>query len=88
MLDGYQGPRIGWKTTLQDLEFNDDAVFAEDPAGGVGNWQELWEYGDIGGRSLDMAFVITPEPGTLVMLFGAGLIAALTLLRRRRIRKA
>ncbi|NQU23346.1 MAG: PEP-CTERM sorting domain-containing protein [Candidatus Nealsonbacteria bacterium] len=84
MRDDYQGPRIGWKTTLQDLEFNDDAVFfVEDAAGNV-HWQELWEYGEVGGHSLDMAFVVVPEPGTLVMLLGAGLIAMLTLLRRRR----
>jgi hypothetical protein len=36
------------------------------------------------GESLDMAFVITPEPGTVVMLVGAGLIGLAAYARRRR----
>ncbi len=84
MPSGYDGPRIGWKTSLKDLEFNDDAVFAEYAVGGINNWQELWESGHIDGHSLDMAFVITPEPGTLVMLFCAGLFGTFAMLRRRR----
>ena len=41
-----------------------------------GAWKELWEFGDVGGRSLDMAFVVTgiPEPSSLVLVLIAGLI--------------
>ncbi len=82
--DSYDGPRIGWKTTLQDLEFNDDAVYRVEALAGGPQWEELWEYGDRGGHSLDMAFVITPEPGTLAMLAGVGLVGLAALARRRR----
>lgn len=82
MAAGYDGPRIGWKTT-KDV-WNDDAVFLLDDATGAPAWQELWEYGETGGRSLDMAFVITPEPGTVAMLLGAGLMGLLAYARRRR----
>ena len=77
--EGYDGPRIGWKTTLRDLEFNDDAVYLVDDPTGAPPWRELWEYGDLGGHSLDMAFVITPEPATLGLLLLGGLF-----LKRRR----
>lgn len=63
---------LGWKTSLDHHE--DDAVWY-DPADG---WQELLD--PITGESLDLAFVITPEPATLTLL-GLGSIAAL---RRRR----
>ena len=57
--------RWGWKTT-QD-HFMDDAVWADiiDPGGIITNWQELR---DPTGESLDLAFVITPEPATMVVL--------------------
>ncbi len=70
MREGYDGPKIGWKTSLE--QWNDDAVYI----GLDGNWNELWEFGEVGGRSLDMAFVITgiPEPSSLVLVLIAGLI--------------
>jgi hypothetical protein len=51
---------------------NDDAVYM----GPDGNWNELWEFGNAGGRSLDMAFVIRgiPEPSSPVLVLIAGLI--------------
>jgi hypothetical protein len=62
----------GWKTSLD--HWNDDAVWGDFPNP---NWMELRD--PITGTSLDMAFVITPEPTTLLLLGVAGLI----LLRRR-----
>lgn len=69
------GP-IGWKTSLD--HFNDDAVwwdFHND------EWKELRD--PLTGESLDMAFVITPEPSAAMMLAAA--LSAFAL-RRRRIR--
>lgn len=87
--DGYQGPRVGWKTTFPTKDqpgggWNDDAVYWGPNAAGEMGWQELWESGETGGRSLDMAFVITPEPGTLAMLLGLGLIGLLASVLRRK----
>lgn len=63
------GTEIGWKTSLDN--WNDDAAYY------YGGWQELID--PLTGRSLDMAFVITPEPGTLALLT----LGTLTMLRRR-----
>ena len=71
-LEGPLGPEIGWKTTLDN--WNDDAAYV------YSGWQELID--PLTGGSLDMAFVITPEPSSLA-LAGFGL-AALLVLRRRR----
>ena len=69
--------RWGWKTSLE--HFMDDAVWGDfNAVGGVDGWNEL--YDPETGVSLDMAFVITPAPGTLALV-GFGGIAAL---RRRR----
>ena len=67
----------GWKTS-RSKQFMDDAVWADDFAGGFTGWKEL-----VGpdGNSLDLAFVITPEPGTAAVLGAGGLLA---LFRRRR----
>jgi hypothetical protein len=65
--------RWGWKTS-QD-HFMDDAVWSDF---GLEGWQELRD--PITFESLDLAFVITPEPAA-VMLFAFG---GLALLRRRR----
>ncbi|MBI4578500.1 MAG: PEP-CTERM sorting domain-containing protein [Planctomycetes bacterium] len=65
----------GWKTSY--LHFNDDAVWADYVPGGQTPWQELRD--PITGQSLDLAFVITPEPATVVLLLGG-----LALLRRFR----
>lgn len=60
-------PEIGWKTSLQ--HFNDDGVFWDD-TGGMGLvWSELRD--PLTHESLDLAFVITPEPSTWAMLAGA-----------------
>lgn len=64
----------GWKTSLD--HFNDDAVW-EDVAG---NSVELFDPLAQPPLSLDMAFVITPEPATVGLLCAG----ALALLRRRR----
>ena len=73
-------PLLGWKTT-RDI-FMDDAVFGHLPAAGgePGDWREIW----IQGESRHMAFVITPEPGTVAMLVGAGLIGLVAYARRWR----
>lgn len=54
------GTHIGWKTSLS--HWNDDAVYL----GADGAWAELRD--PLTGESLDMAFVITPEPGTLLAM--------------------
>jgi len=51
----YFGCEWGWKTSLD--HFEDDAVWGELPDA---QWQELLD--PLTGESLDMAFVITPEP--------------------------
>ncbi len=66
-------PFWGWKTS-QD-HFMDDAVYRDTD----GMWQELFD--PITGESLDMAFVITPEPGTMCLLALGGIGV---LMRRRR----
>jgi hypothetical protein len=78
-----ENPMLGWKTTLETMGFMDDAVFGHLPAAGVGeptDWREVW----INDVSRHLAFVITPEPGTVVMLLGAGLIGLLGYARNRR----
>ncbi|MGA1979037.1 MAG: PEP-CTERM sorting domain-containing protein [Sedimentisphaerales bacterium] len=75
--------QFGWKTSTD--HWGDDAVFW-DPISG--SWQELicpaTDYIgrplSNGGQSMDMAFVITPEPATICLL-GLG---ALSLLHRKR----
>ncbi|NLX06366.1 MAG: hypothetical protein GXY33_14605 [Phycisphaerae bacterium] len=69
------GKRIGWKTTLN--HWNDDAVYREIVDGQPPVWQELRD--PLTQASLDMAFVITPEPATLAIL----LLGGLALPRRR-----
>ncbi len=74
----------GWKTAdlysypppATGQHFMDDAVYKLTD---TSNWQPLTYPGTT--DSLDLAFVITPEPATLAML---GLGGVLTLLRRRR----
>jgi len=68
---------FGWKTSQQ--HWNDDAVWGDTP---TVVWHELrYPTGHpFQGQSIDLAFVITPEPATLTALA----VGALTLLRRRR----
>ncbi len=67
------GTRWGWKTSID--HFNDDAVYSLPD----GSWNELRD--PLTDVSLDMAFVITPEPGAAALLLVGGLVP---LLRRRR----
>lgn len=63
---------IGWKTS-ESPHFNDDAVYLLGEQG----YQELvYPYNDPfgrGGQSIDLAFVITPEPTTIGLLTLGGL---------------
>ena len=56
------GPEAGWKTS-QD-HFNDDATYY------YGGWKELIDPET--GVSLDMAFVIVPEPNVIIMVLMSG----------------
>jgi len=80
---------FGWKSSLN--HYNDDAVYwAQDPSSGQWRWFELRypvdcspEPHPYAGQSMDLAFVITPEPGTLALFAVAGM----GLLRRREKRR-
>ncbi|MGC9450477.1 MAG: PEP-CTERM sorting domain-containing protein [Oceanipulchritudo sp.] len=69
--------KFGWKTSLD--HWNDDATFALFP--GVDPWFELLDPQT--SDSLDMAFVIVPEPATVALWSGL-LALALLIVRRRR----
>ena len=65
----------GWKSSVD--HWNDDAVWGHDEPNTI--WEaDLYEPPDFT-QSLDLAFVITPEPATAALLS----LAALVLLRRR-----
>ncbi len=73
----HTGGAPGWKTTLD--HFEDAATY----------WDvELEERRPLldpyTGERLDLAFVITPEPGTMAMILGAGLTGLMVWVRRRR----
>lgn len=65
--------KVGWKTSLD--HFEDAAVWSDF---GANFWEPLFD--PITGEALDLAFVITPSPGSLMLLGAAGVIA----LRRKR----
>ncbi len=69
---------VGWKTTYRPFE--DDAVYKVEDAGAP-IWAPIEVCSD--NQRRDLAFVITPEPATLLVL-ALGLIPALLRLRRRR----
>jgi len=72
---------FGWKTSLD--HWNDDAVYWDDIAGADALPKEL-RYPMLHpyeGDSIDLAFVIVPEPATMLILLGGGALAAV---RRRR----
>jgi len=79
---------FGWKTSQQ--HWNDDAVYGDTAIFGgpvIGPMQPpvFWNHllypdGQFVGQSIDLAFVITPEPASLSLL----VLGGLALLRRRR----
>lgn len=81
-------PEFGWKTSLD--HFQDDATYADwrwDEASGqwvLSQWLPLvYPVGHpFEGKTIDLAFVIVPEPGTMALLGLGGL--ALLIRRRRR----
>ena len=89
---------LGWKTANTNdypdpytgEHFMDDAFYGHlipDASGGPPpvDWIDpLKDFTEpLAPRSLDLAFVITPEPGTVAMLIGAGLIGLVAFARRR-----
>ena len=89
MLPASDGHNIGWKTAdlnsypapdYTGKHFQDDAVYS--PGSNPNTiWQDLYYPNVSPPKSLDLAFVITPEPATLGVLALGGL---LMLIRRRK----
>ncbi|MHC4176641.1 MAG: DUF7901 domain-containing protein [Planctomycetota bacterium] len=75
---------LGWKTSLDD--WNDTAVWGSAPAVDPIVWSEL-RHPDTD-EPFSLAFVIVPEPSTLIMLLSAGLAGLLACVWRSRSRSA
>jgi hypothetical protein len=69
--------QLGWKTSISP-HFNDDAVIWDE---NLQRWLELRD--PLTQESLDMAFVIVPEPAT-IWLLGMGAVGLLVVVRRSR----
>ncbi|KKL78613.1 hypothetical protein LCGC14_2023110, partial [marine sediment metagenome] len=86
---GIDEAQWGWKTADVNQypapdtgeHYLDDAVWADSNVGTGFDWAELVDPASV---SLDLAFVITPEPATMTVM-GLGAIAVLVRRRRRRI---
>ena len=86
---GLPQPLWGWKTSRE--HWNDDAVFGHTDQfsqPGIGDWSELrYPLGHpFEGQSIDLAFVITPEPRTYATVAGIGLVG-FVIIRRFRSRR-
>jgi hypothetical protein len=93
---GPEGEEVlfGWKSARPEDRWMDDAVYghmtvaADGSIVPVNDWlplkYPLWVGHPYEGQTMDLSFVITPEPGTLMMLLGAGLIGLTACGRRRR----
>jgi hypothetical protein len=67
---------VGWKTSLD--AYQDDSTFR----GTNGSWNELVD--PLSGRSLNQAFVVTPEPSAAAIVSSGCLAAAMLTAARRR----
>lgn len=76
--DPFDSAVFGWKTRdFADGHFMDDAVYGDnDSFGGVpGAWLPLvYPDGDLQGQSIDLAFVLVPEPQHYAALVTLGLM--------------
>ena len=68
---------FGWKTTSLNQRWNDDATWQID---NLDSWNELFypSAHPLNGVSADMAFVITPEPSTVVLLLSGAVAVSFT----------
>jgi hypothetical protein len=73
---------VGWTTSSVTPPFMDRPVFRDLTVPGMA-WTSAWGLPGQSATGPDLAFVITPEPGTVVMLIGASLLGLLACARRR-----